>query len=142
MSYPPSSSVLADRAQEINSVFGADTLATVLKNLARLEHDWALSAAKKIEYSSPLSLQLAFDLVREARTAPGIVKALSREYRFVSRAMESGDILEGIRAALIDRDRKPSWKYPSISEIPQELINQFKDDAPGGNPDFKPLRGR
>ena len=149
----PGRSVLADREHEINRIFGAQTLATVMNNLEQLEETrtrtqtrtqlqtWAQSAAKKISYSSPLSLLLAFDLIREARSVPGIEQALTREYRFVSRAMEYGDILEGIRAALIDRDRQPCWKHASISEVPQELVDQFKDDAPGGDPDFKTLQG-
>ena len=136
---PPTSSALASNAAEINRVFGAETLATVLSSLNELDSDWAVSAAKKIGYSSPLALTLAFDLVRQARLEPGIEKALEREYRFVSRAMESCDILEGIRAALIDRDRTPVWKHASIAEIPKELINQLKDDAPGDGPVFKSL---
>ena len=134
---PSPSSALASNAAEINRVFGAETLATVLSRLNELGSDWAVSAAKKIGYSSPLALTLSFDLVRQAREKPGIKKALEREYRFVSRAMESCDILEGIRAALIDRDRSPVWKYASIADIPKELIDQLSDDAPGGGPVFK-----
>ncbi|ASJ72889.1 enoyl-CoA hydratase/isomerase family protein [Granulosicoccus antarcticus] len=134
-------SVLVDRESEINRVFGAQTLVGVMESLEQLEDEWAQSAAKKIGYSSPLSLLLAFDLVRQSRSVPGIEPALTREYRFVSRAMEYGDILEGIRAALIDRDRQPNWKHASISAVPQALIDQFKDDAPGGDPDFKSLQG-
>lgn len=138
---PPTGSVIANNAEEINSVFGAETLAVLLSKLDQLERDWAQSAAKKISYSSPLALTLAFDLVRQSRLEPGIEKALEREYRFVSRAMESCDILEGIRAALIDRDRKPAWKHASIADIPQELIDLLKDDAPGGGPVFTSLQG-
>lgn len=134
---PSINSVLADREHEINSIFGVETVASVLNDLEQLEQDWAQSAAKKIGYSSPLSLMLAFDLVREARKVPGIEKALGREYRFVSRAMETGDILEGIRAALIDRDRQPAWKHSSIDEVPQELIDTFKESAPGGDLEFQ-----
>lgn len=134
---PPTNSTLASIATEINRVFAAESLSTVLSNLNQLDSDWAVSAAKKIGYSSPLALTLAFDLVRQARTQPGIEKALIREYRFVSRAMESCDILEGIRAALIDRDRNPVWKHASIAEIPRTLIDQLKDDAPGDGPVFK-----
>ena len=38
-------------------------------------------------------------------------KALDLEYRFTFRAMEHGDFLEGIRAAIIDKDRNPQWQY-------------------------------
>ena len=136
---PPVSSMLANKVDEINGVFSADTLAVVLSKLEQLEHDWASSALKKIGYSSPLALTLAFDLVRKARSEPGIEQALGREYRFVSRAMESCDILEGIRAALIDRDSTPIWKHSLIAEIPQELIDQLKDEAPGAKPVFNTL---
>ncbi|MFK7862055.1 MAG: enoyl-CoA hydratase/isomerase family protein [Granulosicoccus sp.] len=138
---PSTSSALAEDAQEINRIFGADTLAIVLSKLEKLKQDWAMSALNKIGYASPLALRLAFDLVRAARSEPGIEKALIREYRFVSRAMESCDILEGIRAALIDRDRNPSWKHASIAEVPQELIDQLKDASPGGDPVFTSLQG-
>ncbi|MFT4726519.1 MAG: enoyl-CoA hydratase [Granulosicoccus sp.] len=126
-------SVLADRAVGINSVFGDETLSLVIDKLEQLEQKWAQSAAKKIGRSSPLSLLLAFDLVRQARSTPGIRNALNREYRVVSRSMEHGDFLEGVRAALIDRDRKPSWKHASISQVPQEIITQFRNDAPEGD---------
>ena len=137
----PDRSELADNEAEINALFGAETLAAVMDNLKHSEHPIAQSAAKKIGFSSPLSLLLAFDLVREARSVPGIEQALTREYRFVSRSMEHGDILEGIRAALIDRDRQPNWKHASISEVPQELIDQLKDEASGGDPVFTSLQG-
>ncbi len=133
---PPTNSTLAADAQAINAVFGADTLATVLSDLGQLEQDWALSAAKKISRSSPIALALTFDLVRAARAEPGIEKALIREYRFVSRAMESCDILEGIRAALIDKDRNPSWKHGSIAQVSHVLIDQLKDPAPDGDVQF------
>jgi len=37
---------------------------------------------------------------------------LELEYRFTHRAQAQGDFLEGIRAAIIDRDRTPRWRYP------------------------------
>jgi 3-hydroxyisobutyrate dehydrogenase len=40
-----------------------------------------------------------------------MAKALDLEYRFTSRSMEHGDFIEGIRAAIIDKDRKPKWQF-------------------------------
>lgn len=130
----PERSVLAIREADINSVFDSTSLVTVLEQLGRLEHDWAQSASRKINRSSPLSLLLAFELVRNARLEPGIKEALIREFRFVSRVMEHGDFLEGVRAALIDKDRQPSWKYESVASVPEEDIKRFRDVAIGGDP--------
>ena len=43
------------------------------------------------------------------------------EYRFTARAMEHGDFLEGIRAAIIDKDRMPQWKH-NIMAVPKADI--------------------
>ena len=53
-----------------------------------------------------------------------IEDALDLEYRFTSRAQEHGNFQEGIRAAIIDKDRKPKWKF-KINSIPSEVIDEF-----------------
>lgn len=127
----PEQSTLAENEPSISQVFSGISLVSVLEQLGGLEDAWAISALKKIGRSSPLSLQLAFELVREARSAPGIEAALEREYRFVSRVMEHGDFLEGVRAALIDRDRQPKWIHESVAAVPQQDIKRFRDVARG-----------
>ena len=49
-------------------------------------------------------------LVRAARAEPGIERALTREYRFGYRASSEGEMLDGVRAAIIDKDRAPRWR--------------------------------
>ena len=63
--------------------------------------------------ASPLSLAAALAVIRAARGDRRIEEALSREYRFTSRATEHADFLEGIRAQLIERDRAPRWSAPA-----------------------------
>jgi len=50
-------------------------------------------------------------MMHRLRDTTDIRTALDMEYRFTSRAMEHGDFLEGIRAAIIDKDRAPNWKH-------------------------------
>lgn len=130
----PERSKLADRELDINSVFDNDSVVSVIEQLGLLEPEWAQSACRKIGRSSPLSLLLAFEMVRAARLAPGIEAALIREFRFVSRVMEHGDFLEGVRAALIDKDRQPNWKHQSVAAVPQADISRFRGIALGGDP--------
>ena len=57
---------------------------------------------------------------------PGITleKALELEYRFTARSMEHGDFLEGIRAQIIDKDRKPNWQYADLN-VPDLAVTQM-----------------
>jgi hypothetical protein len=44
------------------------------------------------------------------------------EYRFTYRSMEEGDFLEGIRAAIIDKDGAPNWKHGAIDDVPATTV--------------------
>jgi enoyl-CoA hydratase len=44
-------------------------------------------------------------------------RALELEYRFTYRSMEHGDFIEGIRAAIIDKDRNPRWRHDSAEAV-------------------------
>ena len=52
----------------------------------------------------------------------GIRRALGLEYRFTYRSMEQGDFLEGIRAAIIDKDRNPAWQH-DLDSLPDEAVS-------------------
>ena len=36
-----------------------------------------------------------------------------------------GDFIEGVRALLVDRGRKPAWKYSSVHHVPQQIVQSF-----------------
>ena len=65
----------------------------------------------------PASLDVEVDLVRRARGRDTIEGALELEYRFTARAMEHGDFLEGIRAAIIDKDKAPKWRHARPEDV-------------------------
>ena len=69
---------------------------------------------------------MTYTLEMLSRLTPSskIEDALDLEYRFTSRAQEFGSFQEGIRAAIIDKDRKPKWKF-KIDEVPKEIIDEF-----------------
>lgn len=105
---PAPASTLAPRQAEIDEAFSAPDLATLI---ARLEvSDWGAGVAKGLSRQSPLSMACALALVRAARSEPGVEAALIREYRFTARSLADGDLLEGIRAQVVDKDRRPLWR--------------------------------
>ncbi len=117
---PPPPAELAALTEAIDDAFEAADLAALA---ARLEtSDWGHGVLKVLRRQCPLSMAATLALVRAARRDPGIEKALAREYRFTSRASSDGELLEGVRAAVIDKDRKPVWR-DDMDSLRAEEVN-------------------
>ena len=115
----PPEAPLAGLEEPIDDAFEAADLAALA---ARLEtSDWGHGILRTLRRQCPLSMACTLELVRAARRDPGVEKALAREYRFTSRAASDGELLEGIRAAVIDKDRNPVWRDDMDSLRPEEV---------------------
>jgi enoyl-CoA hydratase len=126
----PPPSTLATQQQDIDRIFSGATLPEILGRLRAEGSEWALKALDSIEKGSPLSALMILSVIRGAMS---IETGLRNEYRFVSRVLEHGDFLEGIRAIVIDKDRKPVWRHNDIASVPAELIAMMQSEAEGGD---------
>ncbi|WP_297972575.1 enoyl-CoA hydratase/isomerase family protein, partial [uncultured Amaricoccus sp.] len=116
---PAPEAALPALQEAIDDAFDAADLAALA---ARLEtSEWGHGILTTLRRQCPLSMACTLELVRAARRDPGIEKALAREYRFTSRAASEGELLEGVRAAVIDKDRKPVWRDDMDSLRPEEV---------------------
>ncbi|MEM7722912.1 MAG: enoyl-CoA hydratase/isomerase family protein [Pseudomonadota bacterium] len=113
----PPEAALAGMREEIDRSFDGETLRDILNVLDSAETDFAKGALKAIHRNAPLSVACAVELIHRARTRDRIDAALEQEYRFTYRAMEHGDFLEGIRAAIIDKDRAPNWRHTAPRDV-------------------------
>jgi hypothetical protein len=57
------------------------------------------------------------ETIHRSRGPDTIEAALKEEYRYTYRAVENTDFLEGIRAAVVDKDRNPVWRHASITDV-------------------------
>lgn len=106
---------LSDWQPAIDAAFNAQTLGAIYANLTDtppLEH-----ARKLMDRNSPLAMGAAIPTIQAARDNGTIEAALEMEYRFTHRAIADSDFIEGIRAAIIDRDRSPKWRAASADDI-------------------------
>lgn len=109
---PAPGSSLADKQPQIDAAFSARTLT----DLDEVTRSWP-EARKLLDRNAPLSIAVTLQMIRTVRSAPTIETALDYEYRFTSRAMQHGDFIEGIRAAIIDRDRSPRWQHANWGDV-------------------------
>ena len=108
---PPPAGNLANQKQEIEQHFAGETLADIVRSLKSSDTEFASSTLKTLERNAPLSMGCTVEIVHRLRGQNNIRHALELEYRFTHRAMEHADFIEGIRAAIIDKDRNPKWKH-------------------------------
>ncbi len=102
---------LKGQEAEINKHFGGETLGDILRSLQSDETEFTTATLKSLGRNAPLSMGCAVEMVHRLRGTDDIRRALDLEYRFTYRSMEHADFIEGIRAAIIDKDRKPKWKH-------------------------------
>lgn len=107
---------------EIDTLFSGEALGDILNDLHHTDTEFAKDALKKLNRPSPLSMACTVEMLHRLR-GPSITleKALNLEYRFTFRAMEHADFLEGIRAAIIDKDRSPKWRFAD-SDVPVAAV--------------------
>jgi enoyl-CoA hydratase/carnithine racemase len=110
---------------QIDALLSGETLGDILTDLRGDQSDFARDTLKKMSRSSPLSMACTVEMMHRLR-GPSLTmeKALDLEYRFTYRAMEHGDFLEGIRAAIIDKDRNPTWQYAD-KNVPLAAVSQM-----------------
>ena len=121
----PASSALLAHAEWIDACYAAGSVEEVLDRLHRSPSDAAHRAAAEIATKSPTSTKVTFRALREARSLPSLEACLDAEFRLACTFLETADLLEGIRAVLIDKDRQPHWQPPTLRAITDDTVKAF-----------------
>jgi len=115
----------------IDDAFAADDVAGIIARLrARPEPD-AQATADTLEELSPTALTVTLAAIRRARNLPDLRAALAQEYGLVLWfAHAQPDLVEGIRAQLVDKDRTPHWHPAALADVPADLAETALAYAP------------
>ena len=108
--HPAPTSRLAGWQAEIDTLFHGDTAEAIQQALTDASGPAATKARKLTGANAPLAMAVAVQIIAKVRHDPRIETALDHEYRYTWRAAAQGDFIEGIRAAIIDKDRNPHWQ--------------------------------
>jgi len=108
----------------IDAHFGAASVAAIMESLGRDENPFAQKALKAMRQRSPLMMCVTREmLVRGASMS--VADCLRMERTLVRRNFEHGEVLEGVRALVIDKDNAPQWKPASLDEVTPEMVEGF-----------------
>ncbi len=69
-------------------------------------------------------MSVTFELLRRG-AALGVADCLRMERTLVRHNFEHGEVLEGVRALVIDKDNAPRWSPPALAEVTPEMVARF-----------------
>lgn len=96
-----------------------------LREVAVLDtHTWALDTAALLETRSPLAMAVTLEMLRRGRHLT-LEDCFALELHLDQQWFERGDLVEGVRALIIDKDKKPQWNPPSVQALSAEHVQSF-----------------
>jgi enoyl-CoA hydratase len=134
----PGEPPLAQHRETIERCFGFDMVDEILSALEADGSAFAAATRKTLLTKSPSSLVLTLCLLRLGRRSPNLEACLEREFHASLALLEEGDFREGIRAAVIDKDKSPRWNPPRLDAVDPARIAGWLE--PRAEPVFSDAR--
>ncbi|MBG0809780.1 enoyl-CoA hydratase/isomerase family protein [Methylosinus sp. H3A] len=113
---------------------------SVERIVAALEADgseFARDAVATIVKRSPTSLKVTLQLLRRAADTESLEACLLQDFRTACNLLSTHDLYEGIRAAVIDKDRAPHWSPATLAEVDDALVAALLDGGAAPKLDFR-----
>lgn len=84
---------------------------------------WFANALSSLDAGSPTSLHVGFEHFRRMR-GKSLREALAADLVLARAFMRGHDFQEGVRAALIDKDRRPAWSPPRLADVERQSVER------------------
>src|SRR5690606_38948106 len=118
------SGTLARHRQLIDKHFSLNSVQDIMHSLAGDADPFARHTAELMRQRSPLLLCVTLEQLRRGRTMT-LVECLRMERTMMHHCFAHPDAMEGIRAAIIDKDNRPQWQPATIEEVSEDMVQRF-----------------
>jgi enoyl-CoA hydratase/carnithine racemase len=122
---PTMSTTVEEHKAVTDRCFAFDAVEEILAALLSEQSEFAQKTRQTMLEKSPTSLKVTLRLLRAARGSTSLDQCLIREYDAALTSFRSRDFVEGIRAAVIDKDRKPQWSPAHVAEVTPEMVDAY-----------------
>ena len=139
VSSPPPPSRIAALRGDIDRLFAAGRIEDIVAALQSDASSWALEQLTEIGRKSPFSCKVALRQLRESRKLKRFSANMRMEFRIVSRLITRPDLIEGVRAFVIDKDTDPHWSPKHFEDVGDEDIDAIFAPLPEEE-EWTPLR--
>lgn len=122
---------LASLRPAIDHFFALPDVPAIVEQLQQVtvadSHEWALTTANLMQTRSPLAMAVTLQMLRLGRHLP-LERCFALELHLDRQWFARGDLIEGVRALLIDKDKNPRWNPPTLTALDAEHVESFFRD--------------
>ena len=110
----------------IDRHFSLASLDAIVASLeAAVETDeFAAKTLATMRSRSPTSMAVAFRQIESGRGLP-MAECMNMEFRILNRMLAGHDFYEGIRAAIVDKDRQPKWRPAEFEAVEAADVDAY-----------------
>lgn len=114
----------------IARTFSAPTVEEIVERLdagavgTGLDAAFCKETGDELRRRSPTSLKVTLRHLQESKDRD-LAQTLEMDHRIASWFLKGEDFHEGVRALLIDKDRNPVWRPAMLTEVTEEMVEQF-----------------
>lgn len=116
---------LEPQRPSIDRIFAFDTIEDILSALRADGSPFAEKLLAVLATKSPLSLNVTLRLLRLGRETERLEDCLEREFAATAAVLRSHDFYEGVRAAVIDKDRNPQWRPARLADVTAADVDAY-----------------
>lgn len=125
LSEAPPAGVLEPQQRVIDRLFAFDTIEGMLSALRADGSPFSERLLSVLTTKSPLSLNVTLRLLRLGRKTDRLEDCLEREFAATAAVLRSHDFYEGVRAAVIDKDRNPQWRPARLADVTAANVDAY-----------------
>lgn len=131
LSFVPATEEVSQIKPLIDVCFAHPTVEMIRESLQSANTVWAEAVDNTLAQKSPLSLKVTLAQLQKAKGL-SLAQCLQIDYDVVSHFMHDYDFYEGVRALLIDKDKKPQWHPARLDLVSEERVQKyFERSHPG-----------
>jgi enoyl-CoA hydratase len=117
-------SSIASMRAEIDRFFDQLRYKAIRKSLMPADSAFAKEQLKILEQKSPTALRVTMEGLRRGASL-SLHEALQAEYVMSCAFLNGHDFYEGVRAAVIDKDRNPQWSPDKVEDVGDGMLDPY-----------------
>jgi enoyl-CoA hydratase/carnithine racemase len=124
MSAPAAAGKLAAARPWIDACYRADKVEDIFERLHTSTGVEAQATLATLQKMSPTSLKITLRNICSALSFDKVQRSFEQDYRLSLACIAAHDFIEGIRAAIVDKDRKPVWQPDRLEDVSAAIVDR------------------